>query len=223
VGPASEPIGDRRRHRARRRGADAAQGIRLHRARSLDGLTTTHEAIPVTTVGRTILDLAATLDRRGIERLLDRAEHARLGDDLPLDALARASSGHRGATKLLAALDDHHPGSTLTRSELEERFLALCRGAGLPRPVANDHVELLEADFIFEAQRVLVETDSWQHHKTRQSFEQDRRRDAIHAAAGWRTLRFTHRQIEHDPATVARALEAALATAPGAPRTPCPA
>jgi very-short-patch-repair endonuclease len=80
--------------------------------------------------------------------------------------------------------------------------------------VTNDHVELLEADFIFEAQRVLVETDSWQHHRSRESFEQDRRRDAIHAAAGWRTLRFTHRQIEHDPATVTRALEAVLSRTP---------
>src|SRR3954464_7997906 len=60
------------------------QRIRVHRARSLDGQTTVKDRIPVTTPGRTILDLAARLDRRGIERLLDRAEHARLGDELPL-------------------------------------------------------------------------------------------------------------------------------------------
>jgi very-short-patch-repair endonuclease len=195
-------------------------GIRVHRARNLDGLTTTKDGIPVTTPGRTILDLAAGLNRRGIERLLDRAENARLGDDLPLDALARAHAGHRGASKLLKTLTDHHPGSTLTKSELEERFLKLCRDANLPKPVLNDHVEGREADFIFALQRVLVETDSWEHHKSRDSFESDRRRDAIHAAAGWRTLRFTYRQIEGDPAMVARALGAAL-TARGGRRTPC--
>jgi len=117
------------------------------------------DGIPVTTPGRTILDLAAALNRRGIERLLDRAESARLGDDVPLDALARAHAGHRGASKLLTTLADHHPGSTLTKSELEERFLKLCRDANLPKPVLNDHVEALEADFIFAAQRVLAETD----------------------------------------------------------------
>jgi very-short-patch-repair endonuclease len=186
-------------------------GIRIHRARSLDGQTTTKDGIPVTTAGRTILDLAAILDHRGIERLLDRAENARLGGDLPLDALARAHAGHRGASKLLTTLNHHQPGTTLTKSELEERFLHLCRAAGLPKPTVNHHVELLEADFVFKAHGVLVETDSWQHHKSRDAFESDRRRDAIHAAAGWRTLRFTHRQIVDEPATVQRALETALA------------
>jgi very-short-patch-repair endonuclease len=191
-------------------GRPRRKGIRIHRARNLDGRTTVREGIPVTTPGRTILDLAATLDRRGIERLLDRAEHQRLGDVLSLDALARAHAGHRGAHKLLTTLQDHDPGTTLTKSELEERFFALCRKAGLPKPVVNDHVETLEADFIFKSHRVLVETDSWEHHRSRDSFESDRRRDAIHAAAGWRTLRFTHRQIKHDPATVAAAIDAAL-------------
>jgi very-short-patch-repair endonuclease len=198
--------------RARRR------GIRLHRARSLDGQTTTKDGIPVTTPGRTILDLAATLDRRGIERLLDRAENARLGDTVPLDALARARAGHRGANKLLDTLADHEPGTTVTKSDLEEAFLALCRRAGLPKPTKlNDHVEALEADFIFKRERVLVETDSWQHHRSRESFEQDRRRDAIHAAAGWRTLRFTHRQIEREAATVVNALTAALSRPASSP------
>ena len=68
-----------------------------------------------------------------------------------------------------------------------------------------------EADFVFPEQRVLVETDSWQHHRSRDSFERDRRRDAVHAAAGWRTLRFTWRQIEDEPQTVAAAVRAVLA------------
>jgi very-short-patch-repair endonuclease len=194
-------------------GRQRRTGIRVHRARSLQ--TTTKDGIPVTTPGRTILDLAATLDRRSIERLLDRAEHQRLGDDLPLDALARAHAGHRGAHRLLQTLQEHHPGTTLTRSELDERFLNLCRAAGLPRPRCNHHVEGLEVDFVFAGHGLLVETDSWRHHRSRESFESDRRRDAIHAAAGWRTLRFTHRQIEAEPAEVARAIAAVLALALG--------
>jgi very-short-patch-repair endonuclease len=198
-------------------------GIRTHRARNLDGHTTTHERIPVTTPERTILDLAATLNRRPLERVLDQAENTRLTDVPSLVALAKAQAGHRGAHKLREALTDHDPGTTLTKSELEERFLKLCRDADLPKPIVNDYVEALEADFIFKAQRVLVETDSWQHHKSRDSFESDRRRDAIHAAAGWRTLRFTHRQIEHDPATITQALTAALtrpASSPPSASTP---
>jgi very-short-patch-repair endonuclease/predicted transcriptional regulator of viral defense system len=204
-------------------GRQPRKGIRIHRARSLDGQTTTKDGIPVTTPARTILDLAAKLDGRPLERLLDQAENVRLTDAASLDALARAHTGHKGAAKLRATLRDHEPGTTLTKSQLEERFLALCRGAGLPRPRVNDDVEGLEVDFVFTDDRLLVETDSWRHHKTREAFENDRRRDAIHAAAGYRTLRFTHRQITRDPATVTRALQAALtrpASSPPSSDTP---
>ena len=156
-------------------GCPRRNGLRLHRARSIDDHITTNDGIPVTTPARTILDLAIKLDRRGIERLLDRAENARLGDVLSLEALARAHAGHKGAAKVLGTLRDHEPGSTLTRSVLEERFLELCRAAGLPKPTkVNHHVEALEADFVFADQLLLVETDSWQHHKSRRSFESDR-------------------------------------------------
>src|SRR4051795_4393281 len=96
------------------------------------------------------------------------------------------------------------------------------RGWTLPKPIVNDYVEALEADFVFTAQRVLVETDSWQHHKSRDSFESDRRRDAVHTAAGWRTLRFTHPQIASEPATVRRAPRAAPGTPPATARPPPP-
>ena len=69
-----------------------------------------------------------------------------------------------------------------------------------------------EVDFLFAAQRLIVETDSWQFHHTRHVFESDRRRDALHLTRGYRTLRVTHRALESDPpsvaATIATALEA---------------
>jgi very-short-patch-repair endonuclease len=191
-------------------GRERRKGLRVHRARALEGHTTIKDGIPVTTPARTILDLAATLDGRPLERLLDRAENARLTDVASLDALARARPGHRGARKLRATLEDHEPGSTLTKSELEERFLELCRHAGLPQHKVNEGVQGLEGDFVFKDHKVLVETDSRRHHKTRESFENDRRRDATHAAAGYQTLRFTHRQLTQEPAAVRRALEAVL-------------
>jgi very-short-patch-repair endonuclease len=198
-------------------------GIRVHRARSLAGQTTVRDGIRVTTPARTILDLAIGLDGRPLERLLDRAELLRLADRPSLDAMARANAGHSGARRLAATLRDHEPGTTLTRSELEERFLGLCREAGLPRPRVNHHVEGYEVDFVFAAQRLLVETDGWRHHRSRASFEGDRRRDAVHAAAGYRTLRFTHRQLANEAATVIAALATALtrpASSPPSSDTP---
>jgi hypothetical protein len=151
------------------------------------------------TPARTILDLAATLQRRPLERLLDQAENARLTDVASLEALARAHTGHQRAGRLLAALDTHEPGTTLTRSALEERFLALCHDHALPRPLVNHPVAGRERDFVFPAERLAVEADSWQHHHTRAAFEDDRRRDAILLRARYRTLRVTHRRLTADP------------------------
>jgi very-short-patch-repair endonuclease len=151
-----------------------------------------------------------------LERLVDQAENARLTDVPSLEALARAHTGHRGAAKLLASLGAHEAGTTLTGSELEELFLAPCREHGLPKPKVNARVVGPEVDFAFPDHRLLVETDSWRWHRTREAFERDRHRDAVHARAGYRTLRFTHRQLttapHHVAATVTAAYRGASAT-----------
>jgi hypothetical protein len=124
--------------------------------------------------------------------------------------MARAHPGHRGAANLARALSEHYAGTTLTRSELEERFLALCAAHGLPAPAVNAHVGTLEVDFLFPHERVVV-TDGFRFHGHRAAFERDRRRDAGITRAGDRTLRFTHRQIANEPGAVAATVAAALA------------
>ena len=198
----------------RRSGRRERPGLRAHRPRELPtSETTTHQGIPVTTPARTILDLAATLRRRPLERILDSAENARLTDVAALDALARAHPGNRGASKLRAALHDHVPGTTLTKSALEERFLALCRAHGLPEPRVYHYVEGKERDFVFTAERLVIEPDSGRHHRSREAFENDRRRDAVLLRAGSRTLRVTHRQLASEPREVAATLRAVLTRA----------
>ena len=188
--------------------------LRIHRARSLDSQTAIHDRIPVTTPARPVLDLAATLNPRAIERVLDQVETLRLTDVPTLVALAKDITGHPGAPKLLQILQRHEPGTTLTRSELEERFLALCRAAGLPAPLCNHSLaDSNTVDFVFADQRLLVETDSWRWHRSRKQFETDRRRDATHAAQGWRTLRFTQDRITHHPREVAATVRAVLSQA----------
>jgi hypothetical protein len=166
--------------------------------------------IPTTTPARTILDLADKLQETRLNHLLDQAERLELTDYPSLDALARAHPGHRGAANLRRALQTHTAGAILTRSELERSFLALCQGHHLPTPSVNDRVANLEVDFVFANHRLAVETDSWTYHRTRQAFERDRQRDAILTRAGYRTLRFAHRQIANEPTTVAATITAAM-------------
>jgi hypothetical protein len=185
--------------------------MRVHRARSLPAEErAVRDAIPVTSPARTVLDLAATLSERALERLLDRVEIERLTDVRTILATAAANHGHHGCGPLRRTLAEHVPGTTLTRSRLEERVLALCRAHGLPRPLVNYAVLGLEVDFVFPG-GLLVEADSWRYHHRPAAFARDRERDGILVRAGYRVVRFSDEQIVGEPAAVARTIGAALA------------
>jgi very-short-patch-repair endonuclease len=164
-------------------------------------------------VARTLVDLAGVLDQTGIERAWHRANMLDLLDVNAVHDLLRNGHGRRGARRLRALLLDDAV-EVVTRSELEERFLALCRDAGLPRPEVNARVEAsgatYEVDFLWRDQHLVVETDGWGPHHTRAAFEADRRRDADLLVAGVRVLRFTWRQITREAGHVSATLGAVV-------------
>jgi very-short-patch-repair endonuclease len=192
-------------------GGRARPGLRIHRHPGLSTAeVTTKRGIPVTTPARTILDYAAVATDRELKYALDQAEIQELTDYSALHASARARPRHRGSTRLRRTLAAYEAGAAHTRSDLEQAFLALCDRHRLPRPLVNQPLAGMTVDFVFVAQRVVVETDGWAWHRGRAAFERDRERDAVLAAAGYTTLRFTDRQIELAPRAVVRALTTAL-------------
>jgi very-short-patch-repair endonuclease len=184
----------------RRRGA-----LIIHRAALPEGDVTVREGIRVTTPSRTLVDLADVVGRRQLERMLDEAAYLRLdlGD-------LRPHMGRRGSGTLARVLATHDAGSTRTRSELEERMLPLLESFRLPAPELNRRIEGCEVDFVWREARLIVETDGWAAHGTRQAFERDRRRDARLVAAGWRVLRITWGQLERHRTWVASRIAEAL-------------
>jgi very-short-patch-repair endonuclease/predicted transcriptional regulator of viral defense system len=205
---------------AGRSGRKARRGVTLHRpVRLCTDEMTEHERIPVTTPARTLLDLAAVLPRRALERAIDEAQRLRLHDEHALRRTLEANRGRRGASLLASVFDHHAAGSTLTRSELEELFLKLCVGHGLPRPRVNVQVGHYEVDFLWPEQSLIVETDGHASHGTRAAFERDRARDAHLTARGYRVMRFTYRQITAEPAKVASLIARLLRSPPPAPRS----
>ena len=200
-----------------RGGGRSRPGIQMHRSATLTPTqTTTHADIPTTTVARTLLDLADVVTKRQLERALEQAEILHLLDAQAVrDALENATGRH-GAAALRELLADHHPGDTITRNELEERFLALCAAARLPRPRVNAWIALargnaVQADFLWPAHRLVVETDGHATHGTRRAFERDRRRDQRLMAAGYRVMRCTWRQVVARPGELGNTLAALLA------------
>jgi len=201
-------------HAARRRRA----GIDVHRADSLRSIDVTAEnAIPCTTVARTLLDLAEVAP---VERALDQAEILHLIDVRALEDVMAANTRRRGAARLAALLAGYDAAKHLTRSELEALFLAMCHEAALPPPEVNAWLTLpdgtpIEADFLWRPHRLIVETDGHATHRTRRAFEHDRLRDQRALLAGYRTLRCTWRQVITSPDELATTISALLTAQTG--------
>jgi len=189
------------------------QGMRIHRVDALDRRDVRRlGGIPVTSPARTILDLATAVPLRDLERALAEAQARRLvrRNDL-LSLLARRSG--RPGVRVLRALMDDDAVPALTRSEAEDRLLALIRAAELPAPEVNVQVGRYEVDFLWREQRLVVEVDGFRFHSSRAAFERDRLRDAGLAGMGFRVFRTTWRQIVQGPEALVARIAAALAGA----------
>lgn len=177
----------------------------VHRAPLGPGDAWTKDGIPATSPSRTLVDLADYRRRRPLERAIDEAAFLRL------DSTGVASrQGRRGSGLLAEVLARHEPGSTRTKSDLEEAMLALCRRHGLRQPAVNADTEGYESDFVWRAERLIVEADSRAAHLTQAAFEKDRLRDADLIAAGWRVVRVTEKRLLTRPDELARQLRRLL-------------
>jgi very-short-patch-repair endonuclease len=175
----------------RRRGpADA----RVHHAPLPPDQVTIVDGIPVTTVERTLLDLAAVLRPEALRHALEEAEMQVRPDWRVLAELVAAAGGRRGVRALRAILDERSVGTRTTKSGLERAFLVFLRRHGLPLPDTNAWIEGYEVDCVWRGARLIVELDS-RLHLDHGKFERDRARDRALTIAGWRVVRVTWEHI----------------------------
>ena len=163
------------------------------------------EGIPVTSVPRTLLDLALRSRPTRLERYLERAEELGLFDLHAVQEILDRAGGHRGRGRLRRALAIYEPDPTFTRSGLEKRFLSLIRKAGLPTPAVNYVVAGLELDTYWERERFAVELDVFETHGSHAAFERDRRRPDDLLLHRIETIRVTGPRLKKEPrATIER-------------------
>lgn len=160
--------------------------------------------IPVTTVARTLLDLAEVVDRRMLERAFGEAERRGLLKLAELERVCAAARGRRGLKPLRRLMAE--AGRPRGRTPLEDKVLALCYKHRLPIPETNVIVLGCEVDCFWPDQKLMVEADSFEFHAHRSAFERDRERDAEMQVAGYHVMRLTHRRLEREPAKVAAQL-----------------
>lgn len=177
-------------------------GIRIHRTTTLhpDDVTVV-DRIPITSIDRTLLDLAAVLPRARLAAAVEQADRLQ---KLDLDGLRRVlarNHGARGAGALRALLDDYDEPPDV-RSRLERDFLALIDAHGLPRPKLNVRVAGHMVDAFWPDWRLVVELDGVGFHLNRGAFEDDRVRDVAMQRSGNRVLRITDRRLNREPKRV---------------------
>ncbi len=159
------------------------------------------EGIPVTSLARTFLDVAATARPWHLQRMIERSEELRLFDLEPVESVLARNKGHHGSAPLRHAIALYKP-APFTRSSLERRFLDLVREAGLPRPATGFNEVGFELDVYWPDTRFAVELDVFETHGTRAAFERDRLRQEELKLAGIEMIRVTGTRLEREPAQV---------------------
>ena len=183
-------------------------GLVYHRTALTPDTTTCHRGLRVTTVPRTLLDLAGILDEIALTRAVNeaRVRHGTRAADIER-ALGDSARGRAGAAMLRRII---RGGQAPTRSLFEDKFLAFVARNHLPRPEINSRIAGHEVDMVWREKRLVVELDGWRYHDGRDRFERDRVRDADLLAAGYRVLRMTWRRLTEQPAQEARRLRSLL-------------
>ena len=191
-------------------------GVEVHRSVTLaEPDVTVVNSIPVTTLARMMLDLAAVVDQRAVERVIKEAGLRGMFDLGAVNDQLQRNPKHPGAPRLRAALGPDRAG--LTDSELEELFVSVWWPTGLPRPQTRFHIDpgdgglLICADFAWPQARFDLELDGRRYHASDRRRQSDYRRDQRLKRAHWEVLRVGDDQLNDEPDSVVTIVWALLA------------
>lgn len=184
------------------------EGVRTRRSRRMDFRDAmVWRAIPVTTVARTLVDLAAVLELDVLARACHEAGVRHGTRPAAIEVVLARRPGAPGVAKLRRILRGDVP---VTLSRLESRFLGRLREAGLPLPQTNRPAGGRRVDCRWIEPPLTVELDGYRYHHSRHAWEQDRRREREARARGDEFRRFTYGDVFEDPRLMVAELRALL-------------
>jgi very-short-patch-repair endonuclease len=184
-------------------------GFTLHRSRLIhDEDRATIDNIPVTSLARTLVDLADVLSEERLADAVNEAELRQIFDLKPVERVLERLPGRKGRHKLNRVLSAYRPVQPVTRSKGERLVYRICEQHRLPRPRVNAWVHGYEVDFYLPEAGLVLEFDGGDVHRTTKAFYEDRKRDRVLAAKGIDVVRATDRD---QPAVLAKELQAILA------------
>ncbi len=175
--------------------------LALHHVERVAGL-------PVTTIPRTVVDLAALYESERISRLVDElVVSSRMGWAALVETIGEvARSGKKGSALLRCLIEEVEGSGGPGATRLERRGLAVLRRGGLAAPELQMPIPWAPGrrfDAAYPLERVALEWDSRRWHTRREDFQSDRDRDREAAVHGWVILRFTWEDLRDRPDQVA--------------------
>ena len=198
------------------RGSAPRPEVTTRRRKRVPGVTTrrssaieivTHRDIPVTTVARTLVELAGMLSLDDLARACHEAGVRYRTTPAQVDTVLASRPNTRGAAKLRRVL---HGDVQVSLSKLELRFLELLRAVGLALPVTNRVIDGRRVDCRWPEHRLTVELDGYRYHHTRHAWEQDRRREREARARGDDFRRYTYGDVFESPDAMLAELRAVI-------------
>ena len=188
------------------------EGVSVRRSRVLlapDAFV--FRGIPITSVPRTIVDLAAHLSLGDLARACHEAGVRYRTTPGDVREVLERRTNARGARRLRSILGGE---VSVTLSALESRFLRLLDEHGLPLPITNRIAGSKRVDCRWPDRRLTVELDSYRYHSSRHAWEQDRLREREARARGDRIARFTYGDVYENPGPMLRELVTLLSGDP---------
>ncbi len=188
------------------RGCKPKPGVRVHRTRMVhpdDRIVV--DGIAVTSMARTLVDLADVLDERSLAAAVNEAEVMRHFDLRAIERTQARLPGRRGRHRLRRVLATYTEAPGYCTTEAERLFLDLCGRHALPPP-RRVSIAGYELDFYWDDARLAIEIDGATYHATRRAFHEDRRRDRHLAGLGIQVARVPWRDLVHGEPELAREL-----------------
>jgi hypothetical protein len=183
-------------------------GVKTKRSRSIDPRDATiARGIPVTTVPRTFVDLAAVLNEDALALACHEAGFHHKTSPRQVEACLARHPNATGAAKLKAVLRGE---TKVTLSRLESRFLSLLRAHSLPLPITNKRAGSKRVDCRWPEHKLTVELQSYAFHNSRHAWEQDHRREREAYARGDEFRSYTWGDVTRDRGPVVRELRGLL-------------
>jgi predicted transcriptional regulator of viral defense system len=175
----------------------------------------TIDGLPVTTIPRTIVDLASRLHPRHFSVVLDEVIAARKStiEDVEEVASEVMRRGKPGSAILRAAIEERWSLPASNASRLEILGLEVLAEAGLPEPETEFPVPWnpnWRFDAAYPEQRLAIEWDSRRWHTQVEAFRKDRTRDRLATLNKWRLVRFTWEDVTEHPGEVVRTIKTLL-------------